>query len=30
MNHGRWYDGKELQALLDSVASDYSAAAAIH
>ncbi len=30
MTHGRWYDRSELQALLDSVASDYSAAAAAH
>jgi hypothetical protein len=28
MSHGRWYDRHELQTLLDSVASDYSAAAA--
>lgn len=28
MSHGHWYDRSELQGLLDSVASDYSAAAA--
>ena len=28
MSHGHWYDRADLQGLLDSVASDYSAAAA--
>lgn len=27
MGHGRWYDRRELQGMLDSVAADYSAAA---
>jgi imidazolonepropionase-like amidohydrolase len=27
MSHGRWYDRNELRALLDGVASDYSAVA---
>lgn len=30
MSHGRWYDRKELQGLLDGVASDYASAAAFH
>jgi hypothetical protein len=30
MSHGRWYDRRELQGLLSSVASDYAAAASRH